>query len=93
MAEGGLPFLVDLPFWVRTGTDVLQFIAQTPAFAKRGLDAGALLKLRGIEPFSFLLNGWNEISEGTAESATQALRELEQNYPSAGIKRARATEP
>jgi hypothetical protein len=85
VAEGGLPFLVDLPFWVRTGTEVLQFIAQTPAFAKRGLDAQALLQLRGAEPFFFLLNGWNEISEGTAESAAQALRELEQNYPSAGI--------
>lgn len=85
LAEGGLPFLVDLPFWVRTGTDILQFIAGTPAFAKRGLDAGTLLELRGNEPFSFLLNGWNEISEATAESAVQALRELEQNYFSAGI--------
>jgi hypothetical protein len=85
MAEGGLPFLVDLPFWVRTGMDVVQFIAQTPAFAKRGLNAGSLQELRGTEPFSFLLNGWNEISEATADSAVQALRELEQNYPSAGI--------
>jgi hypothetical protein len=76
---------LDLPFWVRTGTDVLQFIAHTPSFAKRGLDAVALLQLRGAEPFSFVLNGWNEISEGTAESAVQALRELEQNYASAGI--------
>jgi hypothetical protein len=85
LPEGGLPFLVDLPFWVRTGTEIVQYIAQTPAFAKRGLDAPSLLQLRGVEPFVFLLNGWNEISEGTAESAAQALRELEQNYPSAGI--------
>lgn len=85
IAEGGLGFPVDLPFWVRTGTEILQFVAQTPAFAKRGLDAKALHELRGTEPFFFLLNGWNEISEGTAESAVQALRELEQNYPSAGI--------
>jgi len=85
IAEGGLAFLVDLPFWVRTGTDILQFVTQTPAFVKRGLDQKALLELRGTEPFFFLLNGWNEISEGTAESAIQALRELEQNYPSAGI--------
>jgi hypothetical protein len=85
IADGGLAFLVDLPFWIRTGTEILQFIAQTPVFAKRGVDAKALLELRGTEPFFFLLNGWNEISEGTAESAIQALRELEQNYPSAGI--------
>lgn len=85
IAEGGLPLLVDLPFWIRTGTDILQFVAQAPAFTKRGLDAKALLELRGTEPFFFLLNGWNEVSEGMAESAVQALRELEQNYPSAGI--------
>src|SRR5262249_16547525 len=85
IAKGGLAFLVDLPFWVRAGTAILQFIAQAPAFAQRGLDAKGLLELRGTEPFFFLLNGWNEISEGTAEAAVQALRELEQNYPSAGI--------
>jgi NACHT conflict system protein len=82
---GGLPFLVDLPSWVRSGTEILQFVAQAPAFAGRGLDVNALLNLRGIEPFFFLLNGWNEISEGTAESAVHALRELERNYPKAGI--------
>ena len=85
IADGGLAFLVDLPFWIRSGTEILQFIAQAPAFAKRGVNAKVLLELRGTEPFFFLLNGWNEISEGTAESAVHALRELEQNYPSAGI--------
>jgi len=82
---GGLAFLVDLPSWVRSGTEILQFLAQSPAFAGQGLDAKALLDLRGSEPFFFLLNGWNEISEGTAESAVQALRELERNYPASGI--------
>jgi hypothetical protein len=82
---GGLAFLVDLPSWVRSGTEILQFLAQAPAFAGRGLDVKALLDLRGSEPFSFLLNGWNEISEGTAEVAVQALRELERDYPAAGI--------
>lgn len=85
ITDGGLAFLVDLPFWVRTGTEILQFVAQAPAFARRELDARALLALRDTQPFLFLLNGWNEISEETAESAVQALRELQQNYPSAGI--------
>jgi hypothetical protein len=82
---GGLAFLVDLPAWVRSGTEILQFIAQGPAFAARGLDAKQLLELRGSEPFFFLLNGWNEVAEGTAEEAVQALRELERDYPAAGI--------
>lgn len=38
---GGLPFLVDLPFWVRTGNEVLQFIGQTPAFARNSSSAAA----------------------------------------------------
>jgi hypothetical protein len=83
--SGGLAFLVDLPSWVRSGTEILQFVAQAPAFAGRGLDVKALLGLRGSQPFFFLLNGWNEISEGTADAAVQALRELELNYPAAGI--------
>ena len=35
LAEGGLPEWT-CPFWVRTGTDALRFVAHTPAFAKRG---------------------------------------------------------
>jgi hypothetical protein len=34
---GGLAFLIDLPSWVRSGKDILQFVAQSPAFAGRGL--------------------------------------------------------
>jgi hypothetical protein len=45
----------------------------------------ALSSLRESEPFFFLLNGWNEVSEAMLESAVQALRDLELNYPAAGI--------
>ncbi len=82
---GGLGFLVDLPAWAKSGMEILQFVEQKPQFVSRGLDANALSSLRGSEPFSFLLNGWNEISEGTGEAAVQALRDLELNYPAAGI--------
>ncbi len=82
---GDLAFLVDLPAWAKSGKEILQFIAERPQFVSRGLDANALSSLRGSEPFSFLLNGWNEVSEGTAEAAVHALRDLELNYPAAGI--------
>ena len=55
---------------------VLQFVAQAPAFAGRGLDVNALLSLRGSVPFFFLLNGWNEIPEGTADAAGAGLPQL-----------------
>jgi len=81
----GLPFLIDLPAWARSGKEILQFISERPQFASRGLDPGALSSLLPGEQFLFLLNGWNEVSEAMQESAVQALRDLELNYPAAGI--------
>lgn len=85
VGAGGLAFLVDLPAWARSGKEILHFITERPQFASRGLDAEALSGLRAGEPFFFLLNGWNEVSEAMQESAVQALRDLELNYPAAGI--------
>ena len=82
---GGLAFLVDLPAWAKSGKEILNFIADRPQFVSRELDANALSSLRESEPFSFLLNGWNEVSEAMAEAAVQALRDLELNYRAAGI--------
>jgi hypothetical protein len=48
-----LVFLVDLPAWVRSGKDILHFIAERPQFASRGLDAGALASLGAATPLFF----------------------------------------
>lgn len=82
---GGLAFLIDLPVWIQSGTDLLQFIGGMPQFRSRGLDAETLWRLHKSEHFSFLLNGWNEIAESDSVRAGQALRELDRNFPSAGI--------
>jgi len=84
-AVGGLAFLIDLPAWAKSELDILEFIARMQPFRSRRIDAGNLAKLYQIEHFSFLLNGWNEISEIHSEAAVVALRQLERSFPAAGI--------
>src|SRR5581483_3256909 len=85
LSDGGLPFLVDLPEWVSSHRNILTFISDYPAFAARDLDAALLSKLRGKQPPTFLLNGWNEVSIANADAANAALRELERNFPASTI--------
>ncbi len=89
LAEGlsseALPLLVDLPAWVTSTGDVLEFIARSQPFRSRLIDAQDLGRLLGAIGCAFLLNGWNEISDDYASKAQAALYELERGFPSAGI--------
>ncbi|HET8926011.1 MAG TPA: hypothetical protein VFN26_23705 [Candidatus Acidoferrum sp.] len=85
LSTGGLPFLVDFPEWVSSHRNILSFIAENSSFAKRGLDAGLLSKLRGEQPVTFLLNGWNEVSIANADAADAAMRHLERDFYAAII--------
>jgi HEAT repeat protein len=83
--EGRLAFFINLPAWVKSGLDILDFVSHVPSFLSRDIDAVNLAKLYQDVHFSFLLNGWNEISEIHSEGASEALRELERSFPAAGI--------
>jgi hypothetical protein len=83
--ENELSFLIDLPAWIRSGKDVLEFIASMPSFRARTIGAGELARLAARQHFTFLLNGWNEIGESQAENSTIMLRQLERDFPAAGI--------
>jgi len=83
--EGELTFLIDLPAWIQSRADVLEFIGHTPSFRSRNIGADDLARLYKSEHFSFLLNGWNEITELHSEEAMIALRQLERSFPAAGI--------
>ncbi|HEY1527885.1 MAG TPA: hypothetical protein VGH51_16755 [Candidatus Angelobacter sp.] len=83
-SAGSVVFLIDFPIWIQSGKDVLSFIAGIPAFQALGLGAERLAHLRKTE-HSFLLNGWNEIAESDSSRAALALRELDENFPTAGI--------
>jgi hypothetical protein len=85
LSTGGLAFLVDLPGWVSSHKEILDYVAGYPPFAADGLDANLLSKLRGRLPLTFLLNGWNEVSIASVEEADIALRGLVQRFPAAII--------
>ena len=81
----GTPFIVELPSWSTSRRNILEYIARMPAFQAEGLTSGDLAWVQRAEPFLFLLNGWNEIAESSSAQANEALRDLERDFPSAGI--------
>jgi len=80
-----LSFLVDFPTWVKSNNDILEFICKMPQFLSRRIDAAALVKIYNAIPCSFLLNGWNEVSDTYSDAAVRVLADLERNFPKAGI--------
>ena len=81
----GIPFMVDLSPWTTSRRGILEYIAGMPAFLAEGLTPADLARVRQTVPFLLLLNGWNEIAESSSAQANDALRELERDFPSAGI--------
>jgi hypothetical protein len=81
----GTPFMIELSAWTASRRNILEYIAGMPAFQAEGLTAADLAVVQMMEPFLFLLNGWNEITESNSAQANNALRELERDFPSAGI--------
>jgi hypothetical protein len=84
-STSGLALLVDLPAWIKSGLDILAFVANMPPFQSPPINVENLVKLFQVAHVSFLLNGWNEVSEVHSEDAVIALRQLERNFPTAGI--------
>jgi hypothetical protein len=80
-----LAFLVDLPAWMTSGVNFLEIIARMPPYMSRSVRASDLANLCGSVHCSFLLNGWNEISENYSEEALRALAQVERDFPTAGI--------
>ena len=81
----GTPLMVELPSWTTARRNILEYIAGMPAFLAEDLTPAHLARVQQTEPFLFLLNGWNEIAESSSTQANDALRELERDFPSAGI--------
>ncbi len=81
----GIPFIVELSAWTTSRRNILEYIAGMPAFQAERLAPADLAWVQQTEPFLLLLNGWNEITESSSAQAHDALRELERNFPSAGI--------
>jgi len=89
LAEGqdsqGLPLLIDLPAWMTSGVDVLEFVARSRPFTSRGISTQDLARLYDVSHYTFLLNGWNEVPDSYSERAQGSLANLERSFPTAGI--------
>lgn len=83
--QGEVAFLIDLPAWAKSNVDILEFIANMPAFRSRGIRTEDFARLQRAVHFSFLLNGWNEVSDAHSETLVPALAHLERSFPTAGI--------
>ena len=83
--RGGLVFLIDLPAWINSGLDIFSYLANMPAFRTQAITANNLAEVSKARHFSFVFNGWNEVSEVYSEKAVSSLRELERNHHGAGI--------
>ena len=81
----GTAFMVELSAWTTSGRNILKYISGIPAFQAERLTPADLAQVQRTEPFLFFLNGWNQIAETTSAQANDALRELERNFPGAGI--------
>lgn len=81
----GIPFIVELPAWTSSQRGILEYITGMPAFQAERVTPADLARVQQAEPFLFLLNGWNEIPDAKSEQANNALREIERDFPSAGI--------
>ncbi|MBE7464244.1 MAG: hypothetical protein HS116_12265 [Planctomycetes bacterium] len=83
--SAGTPIMVELPAWTSSRRNILEYIAGMPSFQAEGLTPADLARVQQTEPFLLMLNGWNEIAESNSAHANDALRELERDFPSAGI--------
>jgi hypothetical protein len=80
-----LSFLINLPEFLSSRDSLLDFIAKMPAFLSRRITTANIAKVYENIHCSFLLNGWNEISDAYSEDAVHALVQIDRNFPAAGI--------
>ena len=81
----GLAFLIDLPEWARSGRNLLDFITGMSPFTTEAIDAPSLARVSNVERFSLLFNGWNELSDHSAEAAEKGLHAVDREFPTAGV--------
>lgn len=83
--QGELALLVDLPEMLRSGRSLIEFLSSQPQCLARGITAEKLANGFKNVSCSFLLNGWNEVSDDLSELADGKLREIDRDFPTAGI--------
>lgn len=92
-AAGRIACLIDLPKWVRRKVGIFDFLANTEEFQFHGFTASSLAKINQAQPFTFLLNGWNELALSESAEAATLISDLEGSFGSAGMAIATRAHP
>lgn len=59
-----IPLYVDAAMWARSGANLLDYVAATPAARLHSVTCVELTKLAAADYLGIIVNGWNEIPEG-----------------------------
>jgi hypothetical protein len=84
-STGGVSVFVELPQWLDGDSSILDFVSKTPAFRAHSITPEELASLAKDLRFSFFVNGWNEVGFDEFRVAATRLKQLEQDFPDAGI--------
>ena len=84
-SEDRLCLVVDLPRWAISEDDIFDFVVCARSFKATSVTSADLARATRSQHVDFLLNGWNEVGHSILESASQKLRALDREFPSAGI--------
>ncbi len=85
VGDTSIALLIDLPAWMMSGKDILEYIAGLQHFRSRNIDAQTIANIYNTKQVTFLLNGWNELSDNYSEKAHTELQQLDRTFPAAGI--------
>ncbi|MGD0227932.1 MAG: hypothetical protein ABSF71_36960 [Terriglobia bacterium] len=84
-SAGGVSILVELPQWLDGDSSILDFVSKTPAFRALLISPEELAFLGKELHFIFFINGWDEVGFDEFRVAGTRLKQLEQDFPKAGI--------
>ncbi|HXM82360.1 MAG TPA: hypothetical protein VN929_10610 [Burkholderiales bacterium] len=80
-ADGPIPILVSAANWANSGKTLTEFVVSQTAFQAVGLTVEKMAQLSQAGHISYLINGWNEISQARIGWVTDQFREEQRAYP------------
>lgn len=80
-----IPLYIEAAYWASTNTEVLDYIASSPAARRHGLTADELVKLADSGLLTLVVNGWNEMPGAQKLGCFGRFHELTTTIPTLNI--------
>lgn len=71
-----IPLYIEAANWARTNTEILEYIASSPAATRHGVTADEIMKLAGSGLLTLVVNGWNEVTGAQKLNCRERFRAL-----------------